>query len=280
MPETANAAYQKGQLYTLALSDLRTDPNQPRKYLDPQALEELAASIREHGVLEPILFRQDAAGHDPDSPESGIVFQDKTLYVVAGERRCEAAKKAGCTTIPAIFVEGNHAEIALVENLLRQDLTAVEEAEALQRLMTEQKYTQEQLAGIIGKATSTMSEILSLNRLPQDIRDDCRSNPAVSRRTLVEIAKSKQQRGMQTLYNKYKEKSLSQAQIKQQARRERRTASEQAIDFINTVQTKIPVFAIDAFAPADKEALVLALEELKKIIEEKLAAIAIVAGNL
>jgi len=272
--ETTSMTYRKGQLYALPLADLRTDPNQPRKYLDPQALEELAASIREHGVLEPILFRDDVAGQeDPDSPAPGSAPLDKTLYVVAGERRVAAAKKAGCSTVPAIFVEGNHAEIALVENLLRQDLTAVEEAEALQRLMAEQQYTQDQLAAIIGKAPSTMSEILSLNRLPQTIRDDCRNNPTVARRTLVAIAKSKQQRGMQTLYNKYKEKALTQAQIKQQARRERKTACEQALGVIGTAQTKIPTLAIEAFAPTDKEALVLALQDLKKVIEEKLTAL-------
>jgi ParB family chromosome partitioning protein len=73
--------------------------------------------------------------------------------------------KAGLTTIPAIFIVGNYSEIALVENLLRQDLTAVEEAEGLQSLMIEQKYTQEQLGGIIGKAQNTLSEILSQNFL-------------------------------------------------------------------------------------------------------------------
>jgi ParB family chromosome partitioning protein len=93
-----------------------------------------------------------------------------------------------------------HAEIALVENLLRQDLTAVEEAEGLQALMVEQKYTQEQLGGIIGKAQNTLSEILSLNKLPQEIRDECRGDRTIAKNTLIEIAKSKQRRGMLTLY--------------------------------------------------------------------------------
>ncbi|GLI36463.1 ParB/RepB/Spo0J family partition protein [Desulforhabdus amnigena] len=108
--------YQKGRLYTLDLSQLQPDPNQPRKSLDPAALEELAASIAQHGVLEPILFRLDENGG---------------LIIVAGERRVQAARQANLTTIPGILVDGNHAEIALVENLLRQDLTAIEEAEAL-----------------------------------------------------------------------------------------------------------------------------------------------------
>ncbi|MCX5841726.1 MAG: ParB/RepB/Spo0J family partition protein, partial [Deltaproteobacteria bacterium] len=133
--------YEKGKLYDLELSKLQTNPNQPRKYMDPTALEELTASIAKHGILEPILFRQ----------------EKEILYTVAGERRVEAAKKAGLAVIPAILVEGNHAEISLVENLLRQDLTAVEEAEALKALMDEEKYTQEQLSSIIGKAQNTLS---------------------------------------------------------------------------------------------------------------------------
>ena len=217
MPDTT-VTYEKGQLYQLNLNDLQADPNQPRKYMDPQALEDLAASIAQHGVLTPILFRQgvmvEIGGHDPNSPELGIVspdFHAGNLYVVAGERRCEAAKKAGLTEIPAILVEGKHGEIALVENLLRQDLTAVEEAEALDRLMKEESYTQEQLGGIIGKARTTVTDILTLTRLPQEIRDECRGNTAVTRKTLITIARKKQARGMVTAWNKVKEKQAKEA---------------------------------------------------------------------
>jgi ParB family chromosome partitioning protein len=201
--------YDKGKLYQLDLAQLQADPNQPRKYMDPQALEELAASIAQHGVLEPILFR----------------VAEGLLYVVAGERRVEAAKKAGLTTIPAISVEGNHAEIALVENLLRQDLTAIEEAEALQALADEQKYTHEQLAGIIGKARTTITDLLSLNRLPLEIRDECRSNPKAVRTVLIEIARKKQDRGMLTAWNTYKAKLAKQA-----AGRTRQAKAEQSPD--------------------------------------------------
>jgi ParB family chromosome partitioning protein len=222
--------YEKGKLYDLELLKLRSDPNQPRKYIDPQALEELTASIAQHNVLEPILFRQEIGGDDPNSPESGTVTPESpvnqpVLYIVAGERRVEAAKKAGLTTIPAIFVEGNYAEIALVENLLRQDLTAIEEAEALLALAEEQKYTHEQLAGIIGKARTTITDLLSLNRLPLEIRDECRSNPKAVRTVLIEIARKKQDRGMLTAWNTYKAKLAKQA-----AGRTRQAKAEQSPD--------------------------------------------------
>ncbi len=189
------AKYQRGKLYTLAVTDITTDPDQPRKYMDPDALAELAASIARHGVLEPLLFRVDDSG----SP-----------ILVAGERRLEASRKAGLTAVPALFIDANHAEISLVENMLRENLTAVEEAEALDKIMKDHGYTQEALAGVIGKARSTVTEILTLNRLPQKIRDECRGNKTVSRSTLIEIARKKQARGMTTAWEKYKEKSQKQ----------------------------------------------------------------------
>lgn len=182
--------YEKGKLYYIPIIDFRLDPNQPRKFFDEAALTELTDSIKKHGILQPILFRSGEQGY---------------LTVVSGERRLAAAKNAGILTIPAMMVDGNPAEIALVENLIRQDLTAVEEAEALQRLMNEQNYNQEQLAGVINKARTTLNEVLSLNRLPLAIRDECRGDRSVSRRTLVEIARRKQERGMLSAWEKYKE---------------------------------------------------------------------------
>jgi len=189
--DTADAAYVKGKLYDLSLNDLLVDPNQPRKVMEARALEELAASIGKHGVLEPILFRR---------------HQDGNLIVVAGERRIAAARKAGLRTVPALCVDGNPSEIALVENLLRQDLTAVEEAEALQRLLEQQRYTHEQLSIVIGKARTTISDILLINRLPQEIREECRGDRTISKKTLIDIARRKQERAMLTSYRIYKEK--------------------------------------------------------------------------
>jgi ParB family chromosome partitioning protein len=258
---TATAArYEKGQLYHIPLTDLQADPNQPRKYMDPQALQDLAASIAQHGVLTPILFRQGVmvSLSNQDQPEP-------VLYVVAGERRCEAAKKAGLTEIPAILVEGKHGEIALVENLLRQDLTAVEEAEALDRLMKEENYTQEQLGGIIGKARTTVTDILTLTRLPQEIRDECRGNTAVTRKTLIAIARKKQARGMVTAWNKVKEKLAKEAAGGQ---RKQRTAPTPAAhrEWVDKTNAKLTAIDPAAWTVEEKTAFATALTDLKKTI--------------
>ena len=102
------AKYEKGKLYDLPIDDLKPDPNQPRKSIDPQGQEEMNASVKTYGIIQPILFRVDA-----DSP---------CLIIVAGERRFKAAQHVGLSTVPGICVEGNASEIALVENLLRQKI--------------------------------------------------------------------------------------------------------------------------------------------------------------
>jgi len=255
-----STTYEKGQLYQIPLTDLQADPNQPRKYMDPQALQDLADSIAQHGVLTPILFRV-----APATAQTSALGTQNLLLVVAGERRCEAAKKAGLTEVPAILVEGKHGEIALVENLLRQDLTAVEEAEALDRLMKEESYTQEQLGGIIGKARTTVTDILTLTRLPQEIRDECRGNTAVTRKTLIAIARKKQARGMVTAWNKVKEK---QAKEEAGGGRKERTAPTPAAhrDWVDKTNAKLTAIDPAAWTEEEKTAFATALGELKKTI--------------
>jgi len=221
--ETAGAVYEKGRLYTLPIGNIQPDPNQPRKYFDEEGLAELTQSIRDKGVLQPVLVRVE---------EGGAVF------LIAGERRLKAAEAAGLTEVPALFIHDDRPqEIALIENSLRQNLTAVEEAEAAGRLVSELNYTQDQVGKVLGKKLSTVSEILSLNRLPAAIRDECRVNPACPRRVLVEIARKKQERAMLTLYEKYKAKGLTSDEIRAEAKQERpeKLPAEQAADLIGAV---------------------------------------------
>ena len=216
--------YEKGQLYPLSIIDLKADLNQPRKSIDQPALEDLAASIKLKGIIQPILFR--------------ATDESSYLLIVAGERRYKAAQMAGLLTIPGMCVEGNAAEIALIENVQRQDLTCIEEAEALKRLMDEEKYTQDQLAAVIGKPRATITETLSLTNLPQTIRDECRGDRQMRKKRLVEISRKKQQRAMTTAYEKYKEE-LQKEQEGGTKKREKLTAAAVLCQFLDKSREKL-----------------------------------------
>jgi ParB family chromosome partitioning protein len=257
--------YEKGKLYQISIVDFKPDPNQPRKVIAPDALAELAASIRQHGILQPLLFRVEIGGHDPISSEIGIVSPDfpGNLYIVAGERRFLAAQQVGLLILPAMCVEGNYAEIALVENLQRQDLTSVEEAEALQRLMNEQNYTQEQVGDIVGKARTTITETMLLNRLPQEIRDECRGDRTISRTSLIEIARKKQERGMITAYKAYQGKQLK---VKGNRQKTDPNDSVAALEIAQKVGMKIGNLDTSSWTDDDREIFRVTLVDLQNKI--------------
>ncbi len=143
----------------IPLAELESNPHQPRRHFEPGALEELAATIRTHGVLTPVVVRRAAHGYQ----------------IVAGERRVRAARLAGLTRIPAIVKEASNAqalEMALVENLQREDLNPLEAAEAYRRLVEEFGLTQEQVAGRLGRDRSSVANALRLLRLPRRLRED------------------------------------------------------------------------------------------------------------
>jgi ParB family transcriptional regulator, chromosome partitioning protein len=252
------ATYAPNQLHRVPLAELQPDPTQPRKYMDPVTLEELTASVRQNGIIVPIVCRQDA--------KTGLV------YVVAGERRCAAARKAGLTHLPAVFIEGdNYAEIALVENLLRQDLNPVEEAEALKRLMDDHAYIQDELAKIIGKSPATISEALSLNRLPREIRDECRQDPSVPKNVLVEIARKKQERGMLTQFRKYRDrKAKTTARHTAASTTRNRTKMEALAARIGAMQNKIGDLDFPALSTGEREMAREVLTSLKNTVDEAL----------
>jgi ParB family chromosome partitioning protein len=252
------ATYDPNQLHQIPLAELQPDPTQPRKYMDPVALEELTASVIQNGIIEPIVCRQD--------PQTGLV------YVVAGERRCAAARKAGLATVPAVFIEGdNYAEIALVENLLRQDLNPVEEAEALKKLMDDHSYQQDELAKIIGKSPATISLSLSLNKLPKEIRDVCRQDPTVSRNVLVEIARKKQERAMVTQFKKYRDQQdKAAAKETAAAPNRKRTKAEALANQIGAIQNKIGDLDFPSFSTEDREMITETLTSLQNTLDEAL----------
>lgn len=150
----------------VAIGELRPNPYQPRKHFSEEALEELTSSIREHGILQPLVVRKTIKGYE----------------IVAGERRFRAAKRADLTSVPVVvkeFSDKQVMEIALIENLQREDLNPMEVANAYQKLMDEFSLTQEELAERVGKSRPHVTNFLRLLQLPVSIRED------VSRGTLT-----------------------------------------------------------------------------------------------
>ena len=149
----------KDEITMIDLSELRSNPYQPRKIFDEQALEELANSIKEHGVFQPIIVKKSIKGYE----------------IIAGERRVKASLMAGLTQIPAIVRDFNDTqmmEIALLENLQRENLTAIEEATAYKKLQETLGLTQEELAKRLGKSRSHITNMLGLLTLPDTIQED------------------------------------------------------------------------------------------------------------
>ena len=143
----------------LALAKVEPNPNQPRKVFDQQALEELAESIRLHGVITPITVRRGE--------------KDGYYQIIAGERRWRAARLAGLKEIPAMVLEAGESEVmelALIENLQRQDLNPVEEAEGYELLMQQFGMTQEEVAHRVVKSRSAVANALRLLGLPDEVR--------------------------------------------------------------------------------------------------------------
>ena len=147
----------KEDIVEVNLDELRSNPYQPRKSFDEEKLNELAESIKEFGVLEPIIIKKSVRGYE----------------IVAGERRCKASEMAGLKTIPAIikdFSDEDMMQIAVLENIQREDLTAIEEAQAYDRLVKTLGISQEELARRIGKSRSHVTNMIGLLKLPEEVK--------------------------------------------------------------------------------------------------------------
>ena len=144
---------------TLSIADIKPHPDQPRRHFDEEKLDELARSIVERGVLQPIVVRKHGTGYQ----------------IVAGERRWRASQRARLHEIPAIvrdFSDTETLEIAIVENIQRADLNAIEEAEAFQRLIADFGHSQEELGKLVHKSRSHVANLLRLLELPEPVRRD------------------------------------------------------------------------------------------------------------
>jgi ParB family transcriptional regulator, chromosome partitioning protein len=157
--ESINKASNQAQLKHIDLELISCNSNQPRRHFDQDHLNELAQSIKQYGVLQPIILQE---------------VEEEKYVIIAGERRWRASKIAGLTTIPAIIKcpnEERDCEVfALTENLQRQNLSPVEEALNYAKFISEYKYTQEELSQIVGKSRSHIANLLRINSLPDSIK--------------------------------------------------------------------------------------------------------------
>jgi ParB family chromosome partitioning protein len=145
--------------FVCPIEQIRPNRNQPRKHFAPEKLEELAASIREKGIIQPLV----------------VTRKDGFYEIIAGERRWRAAQKAGLHEIPVVIREASDAvvmELALIENIQRQDLNAIEEAEAYRSLVEQFSISQEDVARRVGKSRTAVTNALRLLKLPESIQHD------------------------------------------------------------------------------------------------------------
>ncbi|MFZ0888196.1 MAG: ParB/RepB/Spo0J family partition protein [Candidatus Binataceae bacterium] len=169
-------AANEGFLY-VPIDLVRPNPDQPRQHFDGASLEDLAASVKEKGVLQPVLVRKEPAG-------AGFIL-------IAGERRWRAAKAAGLQELPALVRQEEDAlEVALIENLQRENLNPIEEAEALLKLKKARNFSDEELAKIIGKSRQAVNDSLTLNELPEKIKAECRTSGTCSKSQLLQVIRA------------------------------------------------------------------------------------------
>ena len=158
MGDAALQTQEAGSVF-LRISQVEPGLNQPRKNFDDEALDDLADSIREHGIIQPLTVRRLSSGY---------------YQIIAGERRWRAAKKAGLVEVPAVIIEADDRkvmEIGLIENLQREDLNPMEEAEGYQVLLTDYGMTQEEVARRMGKSRPAITNALRLIALPPEVRE-------------------------------------------------------------------------------------------------------------
>lgn len=159
MGDTATLQSQEAGSVMLPISQVEPGLNQPRKRFDDEALADLAASIEEHGIIQPLTVRRLSTGY---------------YQIIAGERRWRAAKLAGRTDVPVVIIEADDKkvlELGLIENLQREDLNPVEEAEGYLALLTDFGLTQEELARRMGKSRPAIANALRLTALPPSVRE-------------------------------------------------------------------------------------------------------------
>lgn len=228
---------EKGELFLCGIEEIVPSRRQPRKRFHEDGIKELAESIREKGILEPLLVRKSGDGYE----------------LIVGERRWRAAQRAGLTEVPVLLKDVSDREaleMALVENLQREDLGVLEEAEGYRQLIDEFRFTQEELAGRIGKDRSSVTNTLRLLRLPVEVKErlaDSSLSPGHGRALLglssnedqkeacqIVIRKDLSVRATERLVKRWKKKEPAVAAFEESDDSERKRLQEELRKFLST----------------------------------------------
>lgn len=210
------------------ISEIRSNPYQPRIHFDQAALEELATSIKEHGVFEPIIVKKSIKGYE----------------LVAGERRTKASKLAGLDKIPAIvkdFDDQAMMEIALLENIQRENLSPIEEAKAYKNFMSKTNMTQEELSKRFGKSRSHITNLLGLLTLPKTVQTDVIEGKISMSHARV-LSKMEDEEQVVALASKVKDEALSVRELESISRGEDVAKKKPIIKKPKVVSTKCKIY--------------------------------------
>ncbi len=185
----------KSDILEIPINEIRSNPYQPRKTFHEESLQEMAESIKEHGIIEPVILKKSLKGYE----------------LIAGERRTRAAKMAGLDTVPAIIRELNDQEmmeVALLENIQREDLNPIEEAEAYKYIIELEHFTQEEFAKKFGKSRSYVTNMLGLLNLPEIVKESVKQKN-LSMGHARALSKISDEQKIKDLANKVVTESLS-----------------------------------------------------------------------
>lgn len=239
----------------ISIDRLEPNPNQPR--IEIGDLSDLIASIREKGVLEPLLVRPSEVGG--------------RFMIISGERRYRAAREAGLREIPCIEMQVDDravAEIALIENLQRKDLTAFEEADGLLVLVERFGYTHEEISRKIGKSRSSVTEALTIASLPMEIRELCRRADIVSKSLLLQVVRQDDKESMVQFVKRVSEQGLT----RDEARRSRTKKQARSQPYIFRHQPPGREFTFEVKfrrSSVEREELIQILENILDMVREQ-----------
>lgn len=265
MSESQDREYEIGKIYSIDINNLMPNPEQPRKYFDEDEIKALAADIEVNGLLQNITF----------------TCHEGKLIIISGERRVRAHKQLGKGTIEAKYVKGDLLTLALMENILRSDLTAIEFAESVAALQKQKSCSNSVIAGIIGKKESTTSEILKIASLPEDIRNDARTKPYMTRERLLKVARRKDADAQRKVYSKLRNMLENKSHKPRKPSNTSQGTNETGNRFVNAQIRKIESMAVELNAShekmfskikaeltdEDKQGLIMALEGMRADID-------------